>query len=80
MSLKEFASQDDSLTASIQLTLGSAGLTEFPLGEQEILGGHLHVTAQAWVWAYQQEQRALMAQAAHSGSPRHERRTGSSGS
>jgi glycine betaine catabolism A len=52
VSLKEFALQDDSLIESIQLTLGSAGLTEFPLGDQEVLCRHLHRTAAAWVSAY----------------------------
>lgn len=49
VSLKEFALQDDSPIESIQLTLGSAGLTEFPLGDQEVLCRHLHQTAAAWV-------------------------------
>jgi glycine betaine catabolism A len=49
VSLKEFALQDDSLIESVQLTLGSAGLTEFPLGDQEVLCRHLHLTAQEWV-------------------------------
>ena len=35
------------------MTLGSAGLTEFPLGDQEVLCRHLHRTAQEWVTAYQ---------------------------
>jgi glycine betaine catabolism A len=52
VSLKEFGLQDDNLIESIQLTLGSAGLTEFPLGDQEILCRHLHHTAQEWVSAY----------------------------
>jgi glycine betaine catabolism A len=55
VSLKEFSLQDDSLVASVQLTLGDAGLTEFPLGDQEILCRHLHRTAQDWVAAYQAE-------------------------
>jgi hypothetical protein len=49
VSLKEFALQDDSLIESIQLTLGSGGLTEFPLGDQEVLCRHLHKTADEWV-------------------------------
>jgi hypothetical protein len=57
VSLKEFALQDDSLVASVQLTLGSAGLTEFPLGDQEILCRHLHHTAQEWVAAFQRAGR-----------------------
>ena len=52
VSLKEFGLQDDSLIMSIQMTLGSAGITEFPLGDQEILCRHLHTTAQEWVAAY----------------------------
>ena len=52
VSLKEFALQDDNLIESVQLTLGSAGLTEFPLGDQEILCRHLHRTAQEWVSEY----------------------------
>ena len=55
VSLKEFALQDDSLIESIQATLGSAGLTDFPLGDQEILCRHLHQTAQEWVSAFQGE-------------------------
>jgi phenylpropionate dioxygenase-like ring-hydroxylating dioxygenase large terminal subunit len=51
VSLKEFALQDDSLVASVQMTLGSAGLTEFPLGDQEVLCRHLHRTAVEWVEA-----------------------------
>ncbi len=54
VSLKEFALQDDSLIESIQLTLGSAGLTDFPLGDQEILCRHLHKTAQDWVADFQE--------------------------
>jgi phenylpropionate dioxygenase-like ring-hydroxylating dioxygenase large terminal subunit len=57
VSLKEFALQDDSLVASVQLTLGSAGLTDFPLGDQEVLCRHLHHTAQEWVAAYQRTGR-----------------------
>jgi glycine betaine catabolism A len=52
VSLKEFALQDDNLIESVQLTLGSAGLAEFPLGDQEILCRHLHHTAQEWVSEY----------------------------
>ncbi len=52
VSLKEFALQDDNLIESIQATLGSAGLTAFPLGDQEVLCRHLHKTAQDWVAAY----------------------------
>jgi phenylpropionate dioxygenase-like ring-hydroxylating dioxygenase large terminal subunit len=49
VSLKEFALQDDELIASVQLTLGAAGLTDFPVGDQEVLCRHLHLTAQQWV-------------------------------
>ena len=53
MSFKEFALQDDNLIASVQLTMGSGGLTEFPLCDQEVLCRHLHKTAQEWVSVYQ---------------------------
>jgi phenylpropionate dioxygenase-like ring-hydroxylating dioxygenase large terminal subunit len=49
VSLKEFGLQDDELIASVQLTLGAAGLTDFPVGDQEVLCRHLHQTAQEWV-------------------------------
>jgi phenylpropionate dioxygenase-like ring-hydroxylating dioxygenase large terminal subunit len=52
VSLKEFALQDDSLIESVQLTLGSADLIDFPLCDQEILCRHLHKTAQEWVSRY----------------------------
>jgi phenylpropionate dioxygenase-like ring-hydroxylating dioxygenase large terminal subunit len=52
VSLKEFGLQDDELISSVQLTLGAAGLTDFPLGDQEVLCRHLHLTAQEWVAAY----------------------------
>jgi phenylpropionate dioxygenase-like ring-hydroxylating dioxygenase large terminal subunit len=55
VTFKEFALQDDNLIASIQLTLGSGGLTSFPLGDQEILCRHLHKTAADWVKAYRRE-------------------------
>jgi Rieske 2Fe-2S family protein len=56
VSLKEFGLQDDSLIMSIQMTLGSAGITDFPLGDQEILCRHLHTTVQEWVAAYADEE------------------------
>jgi glycine betaine catabolism A len=55
VTFKEFALQDDNLIASIQATLGSAGVTSFPLGDQEILCRHLHKTAADWVDAYRRE-------------------------
>ena len=54
VSLKEFGLQDDSLIESVQLTLGSADLFDFPLGDQEILCRHLHQTAQDWVARYRE--------------------------
>lgn len=55
VSFKEFALQDDNLIASIQTTLGSGGIIDFPLGDQEILCRHLHQTAREWVDAYRSE-------------------------
>ena len=52
VSLKEFGLQDDELISSVQLTLGAAGLTDFPIGDQEVLCRHLHQTAQQWVADY----------------------------
>jgi len=52
VSLKEFGLQDDELIASVQMTLGAAGLTDFPVGDQEVLCRHLHLTAQEWVADY----------------------------
>jgi phenylpropionate dioxygenase-like ring-hydroxylating dioxygenase large terminal subunit len=52
VTFKEFALQDDNLVISVQSTLGSAGLTSFPLGDQEVLCRHLHRTAADWVEAY----------------------------
>ncbi len=52
VSLKEFGLQDDELISSVQMTLGAAGLTDFPLGDQEVLCRHLHLTAQEWVADY----------------------------
>jgi len=52
VSLKEFALQDDNLIASVQVSLGSGGLVDFPLGDQEVLCRHLHKTAQDWVSDY----------------------------
>ena len=52
VSLKEFGLQDDELIASVQMTLGAAGLTDFPVGDQEVLCRHLHLTAQEWVASY----------------------------
>jgi Rieske 2Fe-2S family protein len=52
VTFKEFALQDDNLIASVQTTLGSAGITSFPLGDQEILCRHLHKTAADWVEDY----------------------------
>ena len=52
VSLKEFGLQDDELIASVQMTLGAAGLTDFPVGDQEVLCRHLHLTAQSWVASY----------------------------
>jgi phenylpropionate dioxygenase-like ring-hydroxylating dioxygenase large terminal subunit len=56
VSLKEFGLQDDALIETIQMTLGSAGITDFPVGDQEVLCRHLHLTAQAWVAAHQARQ------------------------
>jgi phenylpropionate dioxygenase-like ring-hydroxylating dioxygenase large terminal subunit len=50
---KEFALQDDNLVMSVQATLGSAGLTSFPLGDQEVLCRHLHRTVATWIEDYQ---------------------------
>jgi phenylpropionate dioxygenase-like ring-hydroxylating dioxygenase large terminal subunit len=55
VSLKEFGLQDDELISSVQLTLGAAGLTDFPVGDQEVLCRHLHQTAQRWVADYVEE-------------------------
>lgn len=57
VSLKEFGLQDDSLIESVQLTLGSADLLDFPLGDQEILCRHLHKTVQEWVSRYTEQPR-----------------------
>jgi nitrite reductase/ring-hydroxylating ferredoxin subunit len=57
VSLKEFGLQDDELISSVQLTLGAAGLTDFPVGDQEVLCRHLHQTAQRWVADYVAEAR-----------------------
>jgi phenylpropionate dioxygenase-like ring-hydroxylating dioxygenase large terminal subunit len=56
VSLKEFGLQDDELIASVQMTLGAAGLTDFPVGDQEVLCRHLHLTAQEWVASYVESQ------------------------
>lgn len=55
VTFKEFALQDDNLLVSVQATLGAAGVTDFPLGDQEILCRHLHKTAQDWVQRYERE-------------------------
>jgi len=52
---KEFALQDDNLIMSVQATLGSAGLTSFPLGDQEVLCRHLHKTVASWIEDYRRD-------------------------
>ena len=57
VSWKEFALQDDNIVAAIQSTLESGVVTEFPLGDQEVLCRHIHRTASDWVEDYRRGSR-----------------------
>jgi hypothetical protein len=52
VSWKEFALQDDNIISSIQMTLESGVVTDFPLCDQEVLCRHIHRTAADWVDGY----------------------------
>jgi nitrite reductase/ring-hydroxylating ferredoxin subunit len=52
---KEFALQDAGTLKGTQQALDSGLLSEFPVGDQELLVRHFHVTVADWVDAYRRE-------------------------
>jgi hypothetical protein len=55
VTFKEFGLQDCNTLEATQTMLESRAVSQFPLGDQEILLRHLHHTAHEYVDAYQKE-------------------------
>ena len=55
MTFKEYSLQDGNTLEATQRMLESRVITEFPLGDQEVLLRHLHRVAREYVDSYEQE-------------------------